>query len=68
MLAGAAIVGATTALVGYASLPWVRPGKGDVTNGFMALYSAAGALFPILLARTRLGRWLTKWTSLYPPT
>jgi hypothetical protein len=68
ILAGAAIVGATVALIGYAKLPWVRPGKGDMTGAFMLLYSAAGALFPILLARTRLRQWLTTWRALYPPS
>jgi hypothetical protein len=67
ILAILAIIGATAALVVYASFPWVRPGQGDITNGFMALYSAAGALLPIALSRTRLGKWLTKWEQLYPP-
>jgi hypothetical protein len=67
MLAGAAIIGATAALVVYASFPWVRPAKGDITNGFLALYSAAGALLPVALSRTRLGTWLTKWRRIYPP-
>jgi hypothetical protein len=68
MLAGVAIVGATLALVGYATLPWVRPGEGDIKTGFTALYTAGGALLSVLLARTGLRAWLTEWRPLYPPT
>lgn len=68
MLAGVAIVGATLALVGYAMLPWVRPGEGDIKTGFTMLYTAGGALLSVLLARTGLRTWLTEWRPLYPPT
>lgn len=67
-LAGLAIVGATAALIGYAMFPWVRPDRpGDILMGFMILALPVVALFPVLLARTRLGRWFTQWRQLYPP-
>jgi hypothetical protein len=67
LLAGLAILGATAALIGYATLPWVRPTGESVTAGFVILYLAAAALFSRVLARTGLRRWLTQWRQLYPP-
>lgn len=67
MLALAAIVGGTFGLVGYAMLPWVNP-DGDIQTGFKILYVAGAALLSVLVARTGLGRWLTRWQSVYPPS
>lgn len=66
MLAGVAIVGATLALIGYASLPWVEP-DGDIDDGFRIIFAAGAALLTTVLARTGLRRWLTAWRPLYPP-
>ena len=67
MLAIVGIVGAVAALTAYSTLPWVRPGSGDVSNAFIALYAVGGALFSVLLARTGLRKWLTEWRQVYPP-
>ena len=66
MLAGAAIVGATAALIWYATLPWARR-DGGIADAFKLLYVIGAALLSLLLARTGLRRWLTVWRSVYPP-
>ena len=68
VLAGIAGIGVVAAMIGWAHLPWVRPEReNDIFVGFVILSLAAVALSPVLLRRTGLGRWLTKWRPLYPP-
>jgi hypothetical protein len=67
MLAILGIVVAVTALVFYSKLPWVDRAHGGVSAAFMIMFWAAAAVFPVVLARTGLRRWLSKWRPLYPP-
>ena len=62
--AGFGIVVATTALIGYAQLPFVRPDGGTLLVGFLVLLVAGRAL----VSKLGLGHWFKSWRPLYPPS
>ncbi len=63
-LAAVGIGGTTTALVGLAAIPGLHLER-YLQHAFIALfYLGAGAL-SVLLAKTRLREWLTRWDCMY---
>lgn len=63
-LAGVAITGATTALVGLAAIPGLHLER-HLQHAFIALFYLGAGGLSLLLARTRLREWLTRWDCLF---
>lgn len=64
-LAGVAVAGTTAALVGLAAtIPWEYV-QNNVQRAFVVLFYAGAGLLSILLAKTRLRAWLTRWECLF---
>jgi hypothetical protein len=64
LLAGSGIAAATAALVGLATVPGIRLDR-DIKTGFLVLFYFGAGLLALLLAKTRLQRWLTSWETLF---
>lgn len=61
------IIVAILALAAYALLPWVQAkNEGHMMFGFFILYGMTAPIFGLAMRRTRLGRWLKQWRTLYP--
>jgi hypothetical protein len=64
-LAGLGILAATAVLVGLASLPGLRSYlQGRIQVAFVVVFYLGVGLLALLLARTGLRNWLTRWESL----
>ena len=64
-LAGVGIVGATAALVGLVSLPVLGPYlRAHPQRAFVVVFYAGVGALVVLLAKTGLRDWLTRWETL----
>lgn len=68
LVALAAILAGTGALVLYSLLPWVDVRGTNWPAVFGAVATLGGVLWGFLLGRVRFRRWLTRWSPLYVPT
>lgn len=62
------IIVTTTALVGYAQLPWVpaRPRDVDILVGFIALMAIVAGLARIPSLQKWFASWFSRWERIYP--